>query len=273
MAGMIRVGIGGWTFEPWCGTFYPPGLPHARELAYASERLTSIEVNGTFYRTQTPQSFRKWAAETPDGFVFSLKGPRYATNRTRLAEAGPSIARFVESGITELGAKLGPLLWQFAPTKRFDEEDFAAFLELLPREADGCTLRHAVEVRHDSFCTPAFVALLRRHRVPVVYADADKFPAIADTTGDFVYARLQRCTEAEPTGYSAEALDLWARRFGIWASGGEPSDLPRVASPPEAEGGKPRDCFVYFIAGAKVRAPAAAVAFRERLQPAGVRSA
>ena len=211
---MIGVGIGGWTFEPWCGTFYPAGLARARELAYAAERLTSIEVNGTFYRTQTPQTFRKWAAEAPDGFVFSLKGPRYATNRTRLAEAGASVARFVESGITELGAKLGPILWQFAPTKRFDEEDFSAFLALLPREADGRALRHAVEVRHDSFCTPAFVALLRRHGVPVVYADADKFPAIADTTGDFVYARLQRCAEDEPTGYSAEALDLWARRVG-----------------------------------------------------------
>jgi uncharacterized protein YecE (DUF72 family) len=261
---MIGVGIGGWTFEPWCGTFYPAGLARARELAYAAERLTSIEVNGTFYRTQTPQTFRKWAAEAPDGFVFSLKGPRYATNRTRLAEAGASVARFVESGITELGAKLGPILWQFAPTKRFDEEDFSAFLALLPREADGRALRHAVEVRHDSFCTPAFIALLRRHGVPVVYADADKFPAIADTTGDFVYARLQRCAEDEPTGYSAEALDLWARRVGLWAGGGEPDDLPRVG-PPGAAHGKPRDCFVYFIAGAKVRAPAAAVALLGRL--------
>jgi uncharacterized protein YecE (DUF72 family) len=261
---VIRVGIGGWTYEPWCGTFYPPGLPKARELAYACERLTSIEINGTFYRTQTPASFRKWAGEAPDGFVFSLKGPRYATNRTRLAEAGESIARFFDSGVTELGPKLGPILWQFAPTKKFDEEDFSAFLDLLPDEVDGRAIRHAVEVRHDSFCTPALIALLRRHRVPVVYAEAEKFPAIADATGDFIYARLQRCSEDEPTGYSRESLDKWARRFRIWASGGEPDDLPRVEPLSQAGGSKERDCFVYFISGAKVRAPAAAMAFLER---------
>jgi uncharacterized protein YecE (DUF72 family) len=262
---MIRVGIGGWTFEPWRGTFFPPGLPKTRELAYASERLTAIEVNGTFYSTQKPGTFRKWAAEAPDGFVFSLKGPRYATNRTRLAEAGPSIARFVESGISELGAKLGPILWQFAPTKKFDEADFSAFLDLLPPKADGRPLRHVVEVRHDSFRDPAFIALLRRHGVPVVYADADKFPAIADATGDFVYARLQRCVEDEPTGYSPQTLDTWAQRFRMWAAGGEPDDLPRV-EPGQGGRGKERDCFVYFIAGAKVRAPAAAMAFMERLK-------
>ena len=261
---MIRVGIGGWTYEPWRGTFYPPGLPQARELSYAASRLTSIEINGTFYRTQSPASFRKWADETPNGFVFSLKGPRYATNRTRLAEAGESIARFFDSGVTELGPKLGPILWQFAPTKKFDEEDFGAFLGLLPREADGRPIRHVVEVRHDSFCTPAFIALLQQYRVPVVYADAEKFPAVPDVTGDFVYARLQRSSEDEPAGYAAEALDRWAERFRAWASGGEPDDLPRVA-PPEAGRGEQRDCFVYFIAGAKVRAPAAAMAFLERL--------
>jgi uncharacterized protein YecE (DUF72 family) len=263
---MIRVGIGGWTYEPWCGTFYPAGLPKARELAYACERLTSIEINGTFYRTQKPDTFRKWAAEAPDGFVFSLKGPRYATNRTRLAEAGESITRFFESGVTELGPKLGPILWQFAPTKKFDEEDVSAFLDLLPKEVDGRAIRHVVEVRHDSFCTPAFIALLRRHRVPVVYADAETFPAIADPTGDFVYARLQRSSEEEPVGYSGEALDRWAGRFRTWASGGEPDDLPRVEPPSQAGGGQERDCFVYFIAGAKVRAPAAAMAFLERIR-------
>jgi uncharacterized protein YecE (DUF72 family) len=263
---MIYVGIGGWTYEPWRGTFYPPGLAQARELAYAASRLTSIEINGTFYRTQSPASFRKWADETPDGFVFSLKGPRYATNRTRLAEAGESVARFFDSGVTELGPKLGPILWQFAPTKKFDAEDFSAFLDLLPRDVDSRAIRHAVEVRHDSFCDAAFIALLRRHRVPVVYADADKFPAIADATGDFVYARLQRSAEDEPTGYSAEALDLWAKRFRAWASGGAPDDLPRVGEALSER--KPRDCFVYFIAGAKVRAPAAAMAFQERMGPA-----
>lgn len=259
---MIRVGIGGWTYEPWRGTFYPPGLPQAQELRHCGTCLTSIEINGTFYRTQSPASFRKWASETPDGFVFSLKGPRYATNRTRLAEAGESIARFFGSGVTELGPKLGPVLWQFAPIKKFDEADFGAFLDLLPREIEGRPIRHAVEVRHDSFCTPAFFALLRHHRVPVVYADADKFPAIADVTGDFVYARLQSSAEDEPTGYAPAALDQWAQRFRTWANGGEPDDLPRVAP---AEGGKVRDCFVYFISGAKVRAPAAAMAFLERL--------
>ena len=159
-SGIIRVGIGGWTFEPWRGVFYPKGLPHAQELKYAAERLTSIEVNGTFYSTQSPKTFRKWAGEVPDGFVFALKGPRYAVNRRVLADAGDSIKRFVNSGIGELGDKLGPLLWQFAPTKKFDEADFARFLELLPEKLDGRALRHAVEVRHDSFCTPAFIALV-----------------------------------------------------------------------------------------------------------------
>lgn len=262
---MIRVGVGGWTYEPWRGTFYPRGLPQARELSYACGQLTSIEVNGTFYRTQKPDSFRKWAHEAPDGFVFSLKGPRYATNRSRLAEAGPSIVRFLESGVTELGPKLGPILWQFAPTKTFDEADFGAFLDLLPGEVDGRSIRHVVEVRHDSFRAPAFIELLRRHRVPVVYADAENFPAIADMTGDFVYARLQRSIEDEPTGYSPQALDLWAQRFQAWAGGGEPDDLPRVEQTPPASERKPRDCFVYFIAGAKVRAPAAAMAFLQRI--------
>src|ERR1041384_4746708 len=156
-SGTIYVGIGGWTFEPWRGVFYPKGLPHAKELSYASERLTSIEINGTFYRTQTPATFRKWASEVPDGFVFSVKGPRYATNRSVLKEAGDSIKRFLDSGVTEMGGKLGPLLWQFAPFKKFDPADFGGFLELLPEKFDGRPLRHVVEVRHDSFKTPAFM--------------------------------------------------------------------------------------------------------------------
>jgi uncharacterized protein YecE (DUF72 family) len=265
---MIFVGIGGWTYEPWRGTFYPPGLPQARELSYACSQLTSIEINGTFYRTQKPDSFRKWADEAPEGFVFSLKGPRYATNRTRLSEAGESIARFFDSGVTELGAKLGPILWQFAPTKKFDEEDFAGFLAFLPEEVDGRLVRHVVEVRHDSFRTAAFIALLRRHRVPVVYADGD-FPAIADVTGDFVYARLQRSAAHQPAGYAPEALDQWVSRFEAWAAGGEPDDLPRVEPRLPSDRGRQRDCFVYFIAGAKVRAPAAAMAFLERLKRTG----
>src|SRR5260221_560347 len=188
--GQIGVGIGGWTFEPWRGTFYPKGLPHAKELAYASERLTSIEINGTFYRSQTPATFRKWADEVPDGFVFALKGPRFATNRRVLAEAGDSIKRFLDSGVTELGDHLGPLLWQFAPTKKFDEADFSGFLELLPDRQDGLKLRHVVEVRHDSFRTPAFIALIRKFNVAVVCAEHETYPGIADVTSDFVYLRL-----------------------------------------------------------------------------------
>ena len=184
----IRIGIGGWTFEPWRGLFYPKGLPHAKELSYAAERLTSIEVNGTFYRTQTPATYRKWASEVPDGFVFSIKGSRFVTNRRVLSEAGESIERFLGSGVTELGDKLGPLLWQFAPFKKFDPADFGGFLELLPEKFDGHTLRHVVEVRHDSFKAPEFIALLRKYKIAVVYTDHDTYPNIADVT-----ARLRLC--------------------------------------------------------------------------------
>src|SRR5579884_2813264 len=161
----IHVGIGGWTFAPWRGVFYPDGLPHAQELSYAASRLTSIEINGTFYRTQTPATFRKWASEVPDGFIFSVKGPRYVTHRGELKDAGESVARFLNSGVIELGDRLGPLLWQFPPFKKFDEADFAGFLELLPKDFDGCRLRHVVEVRHASFCVPQFIRLLREFEV------------------------------------------------------------------------------------------------------------
>ena len=210
-AGQIRVGIGGWTFEPWRGVFYPKGLPHARELEYASQRLTSIEINGTFYRTQTPASFAKWRAETPDGFVFSVKGPRYAVNRSVLREAGNSVKRFLDSGVTELGSRLGPILWQFAATKKYDEADFGAFLELLPPTLDGVKLRHVVEPRHPSFLTPAFIALLRRFPIPPVYAEHATYPAIPDPVGDFVYARLQKGQDDIPTAYSEKALDAVGR--------------------------------------------------------------
>src|SRR3954447_4626656 len=188
----IRIGIGGWTFAPWRGTFYPKGLTHAEELAYAAERLTSIEVNGTFYRSQSPATFRKWASEVPDGFVFSIKGSRFVTNRRVLKEAGESLERFLDSGVTELGDRLGPFLWQFAPFKKFDEADFGGFLELLPQNLAGKPMRHVVEVRHDSFNTPAFAALLRQFGAAVVYAEHQKYPGIADVTADFVYARLQK---------------------------------------------------------------------------------
>lgn len=261
---MIKVGIGGWSYAPWRGAFYPAKLPQARELDYASRHLGSIEVNATFYGAQKPASFRRWADETPDGFVFSLKAPRFAVSRRRLAEAGPSIDRFFGGGPLELGAKLGPILWQLPASKAFEEEDLAAFVELLPRAVDGRPIRHALEVRHHSFRDPRFVALMRQRGAAVVLADSDEHPLIADVTGDFVYARLERTSEEEPTGYAPAELDDWARRFSSWADGGEPDDLPKLA-PGQASASGPRPCFVYFISGAKVRAPAAAMALIERL--------
>jgi len=260
---MIRVGIGGWTYEPWRGTFYPEGLKHADELRYASSKLTAIEINGTFYRTQSAASFAKWRDETPDDFVFSLKGHRAVVNKKVLAEAGEGIDWFLKSGVTELGHKLGPLLWQFAPYKKFDAEDFGAFLALLPKEAAGLPLRHVVEVRHASFLVPAFVDLIRKHNVAVVYADSDEYPAIADVTADFVYARLQRSAEQHETGYPASELDQWASRAKAWQKGDEAKDLPRFGT----SGAKKtkRDVFVFMIAGDKVRAPAAAQALIARL--------
>ncbi len=263
--GQIRIGIGGWTFAPWRGTFYPKGLPHAKELAYAAARLTSIEVNGTFYRTQSPATYRKWASEVPQGFVFSLKGSRFVTNRSVLKDAGDSIKRFLNSGITELGDHLGPLLWQFAPFKKFDEADFGGFLELLPETFDGCRLRHAIEVRHDSFCTPAFIALLRKFGMAPVFTDHVTYPNIADVTADFVYARLQQGKDDIPTAYPPKALATWAGRLKTWAKGGEPDDLRRVGPAPKGTG-KPRDVFAYVIHEGKVRAPAAAMALIEQLK-------
>ena len=263
-SGQIRIGIGGWTFEPWRGVFYPKGLPHAKELAYASERLTSIEVNGTFYRTQTPATFRKWASEVPKGFVFSIKGSRFVTNRRVLAEAGDSIKRFLDSGVTELGEHLGPLLWQFAPFKKFEEADFGGFLELLPDKFNGHHLRHVVEVRHDSFLTPEFIALLRKFSMPVVFTDHVEFPSIADVTGDFVYARLQQGKDTVPTAYPPKEISAWAGRLAEWAKGGEPDDLNRVG--PAGKKAKPRDVYAYVIHEGKVRAPAAAIALIERLK-------
>ena len=265
-SGTIYCGVGGWTYEPWRGVFYPKGLPHARELAYAAEHLTSIEVNGTFYSTQSPKTFRRWASDVPDRFVFSLKGPRYAVNRRELKTAGESIKRFLESGISELGTHLGPLLWQFAPHKKFDEADFGKFLEMLPATFAGHALRHVVEVRNDSFKTPAFIALLRKFDVAVVYAEHDTYTEIADVTADFVYARLQKGNEQLKYGYPPKALDQWTKRAETWARGSEPKDLPKVDKKSAAK--KARDVFVYFIHEAKLRAPAAAMALIERLEKA-----
>src|SRR5215204_1566775 len=262
--GRVYVGIGGWTYEPWRGVFYPQGLPHAKELAYAATHLTSIEINGTFYRSQSPATFRKWAGEVPDGFVFSVKGPRFVVQRRALAEAGESIERFFASGVLELGDRLGPILWQFAPTKKFDEADFGKFLELLPRKLEGRALRHVVEVRHDSFCVPEFIALLRKFETPVVFAEHGKYPAIADVVSDFVYARLQKGNDELKTCYPPKQLDAWAKRFQAWAGGGEPDDLPRVDKAKPAK--KPRDVFAYVIHEGKVRAPAGAMELIERVK-------
>ena len=258
----IHVGIGGWTFAPWRGPFYPPGLPQAKELAYAASRLTAIEINGTFYRTQSPASFAKWRAEVPDGFVFALKAPRVTTHRTALAESEPSIARFLDSGLLELGDALGPILWQFPPTRRFDPEAFATFLALLPPSHGGIALRHVIEARHESFAAPEWFALLRQHGVAAAIVDSDKQKLLGDLSAPFVYARLQRNAEGEPEGFAAAALDSWADRARRWAGGKPVTDLPVTAPAAKPE---PRACFVFFISGDKVRAPDAAQAFIKRL--------
>jgi len=257
MTGQIRVGIGGWTFEPWRGTFYPGDLAQKRELEYASRQVTAIEINGTYYGSQKPESFAKWHDETPDDFVFSMKATRFATNKKVLSEAGESVERFIKSGITELKKKLGPINWQFMPTKKFDPADFEGFLKLLPKSHDGHALRHVVEVRHDSFKVPEFTDLLRAYGVAVVYTDKPDFPSIPDVTAPFVYARLQNASESEETGYSSQAIAKWAERARSWASGAEPDDLERVgaAAPKQPDG---RDVFVFMINGFKPKAPAAA---------------
>jgi uncharacterized protein YecE (DUF72 family) len=263
-AGRIRVGIGGWIYAPWRGTFYPKGLKQADELAHAASRLTSIEINATHYRLQSPKSFRNWAAAAPDGFVFSVKGPRLVTQQKMLAETGPFIKRFFASGLSELDDKLGPVLWQFAPFKKFEPDDFARFLAHLPRELDGRALNHVVEARHASFRTPEFIKLLRNAGVTASYTDAKTWPNIADLTGDVVYARLQKGDDTLAAAYPETELDAWAGRAQIWAKGGAPADLPLVD---EANGSnaKPRDVFIYFIHEGKLRAPAAAMALIERL--------
>jgi uncharacterized protein YecE (DUF72 family) len=267
-SGDIRVGIGGWTYAPWRGTFYPAGLAQKRELEYASRKVTLIEINGTYYRTQQRESFAKWREETPAGFLFSVKASRYATNRKVLAEAGESIERFVNSGLTELGDKLGPILWQFAPTKRFDPEDFESFLKLLPRDLDGYKLRHVMDVRHESFKSPEFLALARRHHVAAVYSDSDEYPSFADITSDFVYARLMRAQADIATGYSQRSLQAWASRARAWAEGSAPQDLPHVETTANAV--IARDCFIVLINGAKERAPAAACELLSQLRADGL---
>lgn len=260
---LIRIGVGGWTFEPWRGPFYPDGLAQKRELEYAAGKLTSIEINGTYYGSQKPESFAKWHDETPDDFIFAMKGPRFATNRRVLAEAGSSIERFITSGITELKAKLGPINWQFMATKKFDPDDFEAFLKLLPKSHDGLKLRHAVEVRHDSFKVPEFVALARDHGVAIITAADGAFPQIADLTAPFAYLRIMGTKEGEKLGYAKKALDQWAARAKALAKGDVPADLDSASKKPGR--GKAGEVFLYVISGHKVANPAAAMALIERV--------
>jgi uncharacterized protein YecE (DUF72 family) len=262
--GRIHVGVGGWTFEPWRGEFYPKGHPQKRELEYASRKLTSIEINGTYYGSQKPESFSKWHDETPDDFIFALKGSRFTTNRRVLAEAGSSIERFFSTGVLNLKNKLGPINWQFMATKRFDPEDFEGFLKLLPKSVEGHEIRHAVEVRHNSFRTADFIALAREYGVAIVIAADSDYPQIADVTAPFVYARIMGTKEAEVAGYAKAAIDTWVERARTWAAGGTPDGLETVAAKPAKTAG--RDVFLYVISGFKVRNPAAAMAIIEHLR-------
>lgn len=276
-AAKVRIGISGWTYPPWRGKFYPDDLPHKRELEYASRQLDSIEINGTFYSLQRPESFARWAAETPENFVFAVKAPRFITHIRRLKEAEAPLANFLASGVLRLGAKLGPILWQLPPSFRFDPARLDAFLALLPHDTEAAArqarrhdrkvsgrawmrtdakrpLRHAMEIRHESFATPAFIDLLRKHKVALVCADTVEWPRLMDLTADFVYCRLHGSEVLYASGYDGKALDQWAARVVAWTRGGEPADAER-ASPRAGPKRRTRDVFVYFDNDAKVRAP------------------
>ncbi|MEZ2130193.1 MULTISPECIES: DUF72 domain-containing protein [unclassified Sinorhizobium] len=285
--GTIRIGISGWTYRPWRGVFYPKDLPQKQELGYAARHFASIEINGTFYGLQKPDSFARWADETPDDFVFAIKGSRYITHMRKLRDIETPLANFFASGPLRLGRKLGPILWQFAPRFAFDAALFEPFLALLPQDTATAAalarrhdsrlegrswtksdieqpLRHAIEIRHDSFRSPEFIKLLRRYNVALVCADTVEWPRLMDLTSDFVYCRLHGSEELYVSGYDDDALDLWARRADAWAHGREPAKADRVLGPtrPRSKG---RDVYVYFDNDAKVRAPADAKALAERL--------
>jgi len=262
--GTIRVGIGGWTFDPWEGSFYPDKLAKKKQLEYAGSKLKVIEVNGTYYGSQKPETFAKWAGEVPEGFVFSLKASRFTTNRKILADAGESIEKFLGQGLTELGSRLGPILWQFAPTKKFEPDDFESFLKLLPAKIEGLPLRHVVEVRHDSFKVPEFVQLLAKYNVAPVCAEHHDYPMIADVAADFVYARLQKGSDDIATCYPQPELQAWKKRLEIWAGGEVPEDLP-VIDPDHRPKSEPRDVFAFFIHEGKVNAPQGAMALQSMI--------
>jgi len=245
--GKIRAGIGGWSFEPWRGVFYPAGLRQKDELSYAASQMTAIEINSTYYSTQSAKSFANWAAAAPDCFEFSAKASRFTTNRKILAEAGPSIEKYMGQGFSELGDKLGPIVWQFAPTKKFDADDFGAFLDLLPDKLDGRKLRHALDVRNATFDDPAFIELAKSKGMAIVHADHPEYPLIEAETADFVYARVMKAQEDLEAGYSDADLDYWADKAQKWAADS-------------------RDVYLFFISGAKVRNPAAARAVIDRLK-------
>lgn len=243
----IRVGIGGWTFPPWRESFYPDDLPQRRELEYASRQFGALEINATFYGRQKPESWRNWGASVPDGFQFAVKGSRYCVTRPRLGDAKEGLDTYFAQGMSALGDRLGPFLWMLASRRQFDREDMAGFLKLLPRSLDGIPLRHAIEPRHESFRDEAFFQLCRDHNVAVVFGDDDEFPCIDADTADFRYARLQRMSESLPTGYGDDALDRFGGLARSWVAAG-------------------KDAYVFMINGAKVRAPAAALALQDRLR-------
>ena len=245
--GTIRIGIGGWTYPPWRGSFYPDKLPHSKELDYAARRLSAIEINSTFYGRQKPTSWEAWEKTVPEGFQFAIKGARYCVSRSRLAEGPEGLEKFFAQGFTALGPKLGPILWQFLPRRKFDAEDIAGFFKLLPEKLDGITLRHAIEPRDESFRDDRFFGLCRDRNIAVVFEDSDEYPLIEVDTADFAYARLQRMNADVPTGYHAKALDDFAKRARQWRKAG-------------------KDAYVFMINGAKERAPAAALALQERLR-------
>ena len=243
----IRIGVGGWTYPPWRGVFYPDKLPQRQELEYASSHLGAIEINATFYGRQSPKSWAAWEKVAPEGFQFAIKGSRFCVMRSKLAETGEGLAGFFAQGFAALGPKLGPILWQFAPRRKFDRDDIAAFIDLLPEKLEGLTLRHAIEPRHESFRDDKFFGLCRTRNIAVVLEDSDDYPTIEADTADFGYARFQRMREEVTTGYDDAALDGFATRAREWQ---------------EAS----RDCYIFMINGAKVRAPAAALALQERLR-------
>ncbi|MGV3650391.1 MAG: DUF72 domain-containing protein [Devosia sp.] len=266
MAGLIRVGVGGWVFEPWRETFYPQGLRQKDELVYAASRLGTIEINATYYGSQKRESFARWASEVPKLFRFSVKGSRFCTNRRVLAEAAGSVEKFFAQGVEALGEKLGPINWQVPATKRFEAEDFEDFLKLLPKAIDGIPLRHAIEARSETFANREFLSLAARYGAAVVMAGDSDFPLIAAHTADFAFVRIMGTKEGEAEGYPSEQLDRWAKRLTEIAKGGLPDDFPKIDGAPAAHGA-PNEVFAYVIDGNKPANPAAAMALIARLPP------